>query len=125
MLFWIFLILFTVIDIYLAAVPWQEIRDTIGWVKNIPQSTNFKLRHIVQYTPQVLVLAYFSQSLFKNRLRVVCYNVLIVTVLGILTEVVQYFTPSRIPSLLDIFWNTFAAVLGGVIFFYSKKKSNP
>lgn len=121
---WFLFALAVIGDIVLATWTWQDVRSMIGWVKHIPQQTEFKLRHIVQYTPQAILLGFcleqFSMSLMKRSIIVV----LGITAIGILTEVIQYFIPTRIPAIMDVFWNFSAALLGGVLYFLFRKYKN-
>ena len=121
-LLWILFIACIILDILLATWTWQEVRDSIGWVKNIPQKTDFKLRHIVQYSPQAFLLGLclerFKFSLGKRAI----LAIIGVTLIGISTEVIQAFTPSRIPALMDIFWNFTAATIGAFTYYIFRRK---
>lgn len=109
-------------DIVLATYTWQEVRESIGWVKNIPQKTSFKLRHIIQYAPQALLFGYFlehfSYTLKKRFFLIITY----IGAIGIVTEFIQALTPTRIPSVLDVFWNTLAGVTGAYIYYLLRRK---
>jgi len=121
-LIWILLLVLVILDILLATWTWQEVRESIGWVKNIPQKTDFKLRHIIQYSPQAFLLALglerFKFSLPKRTL----LAILGITLIGISTEIIQSFIPTRIPALMDVFWNCFAATIGAFVYYGYRRK---
>ena len=113
---WFLLFLCVLGDIVLATWSWVEVRETIGWVKNIPQSTGFKLRHVFQYSPQSFLCAFCLEQFNLNLKRRVLLSILTITMIGILTEIIQMFIPSRIPALLDVMWNFIAAIIGATFY---------
>lgn len=118
---WILFIVFIIIDIVLATWTWHDVRESIGWVKNIPQKTDFKLRHIVQYSPQSFLLLWLIRPKVTSIYRAALYSTLFITGIGILTEVIQAFIPTRIPAMMDVFWNFIAAVIGVILFMVTEK----
>ena len=121
----VFLFAITILNLSLSLLTWTEVRSTLGWVKEIPQNTQFKLRHIVQYTPASMLLSYYCRRFLnlewqRTFVMVMTYSI----VIGTLSEVIQIFVPSRIPSFLDVFWNLVAGVLGFAIVRVIFKKDN-
>ena len=107
---WLILIIFIFTNIYLAVMSWQDIRDSIGWVKNIPQKTEFKIRHIVQFSPQAFFFSFtFERTFNLSAKKSAIIAIIILALTGIISETIQYFTPSRIASLMDVFWNIFVS----------------
>jgi hypothetical protein len=126
---WLFFIILIYIDLKLAFASWDDIRNSVGWVKIIPQKTEFKLRHIVQYTPQTIWLCLCMKNTFKISNRYISLIAIVfISSIGALTEVIQLYRPQRIFSYLDMFWNFFAACLGVLIYntylqFFKKVKN--
>ena len=118
---WTLFFICLVVDIILATFTWQEVRDIIGWVKNIPQKTDFKLRHFIQYSPQAVLLGFCLEQFKFNLNKRALLSIIIITSIGCLTEFIQIFIPSRIPALMDVFWNFSAAVFGSFIYYMIKK----
>jgi VanZ family protein len=56
----------------------------------------------------------FSYSNFKSAI----ISVAIITSVGVISEIIQIFIPSRIPAVLDVFWNFFGALFGAVLFLF-------
>ena len=124
-IYWFALIAFICIDVYLSVITWGEIRSSIGWVKNVPQTTSFKLRHIIQYAPQSFILAKALEDFYPGLIKRSFLSVITFTVIGAATELIQYFTPSRIGSLYDVGWNLIGATLGaGFYAFVVSKDAN-
>ena len=114
---WAPVLVFTILNVYLSVMTWEDVRSTIGWVKNIPQKTNFKLRHIVQYGPQTFYLAWLCVRTFSLSHKVALFiGIAYVVIMGALGEVIQSFTPSRIPSFYDVMWNLVGGLVGAAIY---------
>lgn len=110
---WLAVILAILLNYSLSALSWEEIRIHLGWVKNIPQQTNFKLRHIIQFAPQVWIWTYCIRKSFAVRLQhAVIFAWLAVTLNGAAEEIHQAFVPSRICALRDVLWDSLGALVG-------------
>ncbi|MAZ49202.1 MAG: hypothetical protein CME65_11610 [Halobacteriovoraceae bacterium] len=103
-------------------MSWSEIRETVGWVKNVPQTTSFKLRHIIQYAPQSFILAKALEDLYPRTIRRSVISIIFYTSIGAITELIQYFTPTRIDSLYDVGWNFIGATLGVALYAFTVSK---
>ncbi len=122
---WFIVALLIITNLYLAVMSWQEIRDSIGWVKNIPQKTDFKLRHFVQFSPQAFFLSFTLETTFNlSSKKSALIATLVLTFTGITSETIQYFAPTRIASLTDVSWNFLASVLGACIYIIFRKTIN-
>ncbi len=110
---WWFFALFVILDFYYAFASWEDIRKSIGWIKHIPQKTDFKIRHIVQFSPQAIWL-YWIFFVRQNRSLKVSFilSFLIISLIGALSEAIQILSPTRIPTFQDVFWNVVAALIG-------------
>ena len=117
LLLWIIFLLCIALDISLAFASWDDIRGTIGWVKHVPQKTSFKLRHIVQYSPQayLLMMCLKKSCNFNLKTRSIL-TIILISCIGGVTEVIQLYRPQRIFSLMDMFWNFIAACLGVIAY---------
>ncbi len=111
------IILMIMFDLFLSCMSWQEIRNTIGWVKYIPQKTDFKLRHIVQFSPQCFYIALLLHKKFNMRWPKYPLSIVCITFVGIISEVTQLFISSRIFAFGDIFWNFVAAIIGAILLY--------
>ena len=111
-IYWAPVLLLSVLNLYLSCLSWQEIRDQFFYVKIIPQSTGFKLRHIVQFAPLSLFscFAFIKTTQLKLK-KIYLYSFLIVFIEATLSEILQIFAPNRISAMMDILWS----VLGGLI----------
>ncbi len=108
-------------DFLLATWTWQEVRELVGWVRHIPQHSDIKIRHIVQYAPQVFLFCLCFESRFDRLFHRILIGIMTILSVGILSEVIQLFIPSRIFSFLDIFWNLIGCLLGGGLYYLFKK----
>jgi len=115
-IYWLPLYFFIFVNLFYSICSWEEIRDHIGWVSVIPQKTNFKLRHLFQYVPQGF---YVSTLVFlilkKSHKKAILCGISFVLLQGALSEFLQNFTSSRIPSFIDIGWDLLAGILGSVL----------
>lgn len=99
--------------IYSSFWTWEEAREHIGWVKNIPQKTNFKTRHLIKYSLLSLLTIFSFTVSFKYSLKKsLLLSFVVSNFLGIFTEVIQYFTPTRIASHMDVFFNLMGTLIG-------------
>lgn len=114
---WMLLAVCLCIDFILSIMTWNEIRSSVGWVKHIPQKTNFKLRHIVQYGPQTILLASALGRTFGfSVLKRTTIAIITITLIGVLSEIIQIFIPQRIFSFMDMFWDFVGASVGALIY---------
>jgi len=113
------------LNFYLSELSWEEVRTSMGWVKEIPQTTNFKFRHIVQYLPQALLWINALRHNTRLEARSVALVALIaVTITGGLAEVHQAFVPSRIAAATDVLWNFIGGLMGVGLYMIFIKVSN-
>lgn len=123
-IWWIPSVFLICTNFYLSSMSWQGIREQVGWVKNIPQKEEFKVRHILQYGP----LAFsFSMALAKSfptmaPVKIFAISTALTTADGGLEEVHQSFIPSRIPSLKDVFWDLLGALLGAGLYWLLSRR---
>ena len=110
------------INLYLAFNSWDQIRDNFGWVRMVPQSDEFKLRHFVQFTPLTVFALLAIQTAFKfSGHRLYLWGFAAGGFCGFLSEVIQIFIPQRIVSPLD-FISNFIAALAGLPIYYALRK---
>lgn len=111
------IVLLILLNFYLAWQPWSRLSGNFFWISSVPQDTHYKLRHIVQFTPQALLFHFYLKWFFqiKQRLNFQLTLALFGSV-GVLSETIQVFSPSRIFSFLDIAWNLLAVGLAALLF---------
>ena len=111
-------LLFVSFNFYLSSLTWSGVRQKVGWVKNIPQKESFKVRHIVQYGPLSFSISYGLSRAFlsMSRGKVFLLSVFLGTLDGAFEEIHQKFVPSRIPDLIDVFWDFLGALTGALFF---------
>ncbi len=115
---WIPTLCFFVANFYLSSLSWQDVRNKVGWIKEIPQKQNFKLRHILQYGPPTVTTAVALSKTVPGlpHLKVCLVAVAIVTADGAFEEIHQSFVPSRIPAAKDMVWNLIGALVGALAY---------
>ncbi len=121
-LFWIPVLLISLLIIYLSTLTWGETREVVGWVKHIPQKTDFKFRHIVQFAPLGIFayIALYKTTELSRRKRYLL-SFVYVSMVALLSELIQYFIPTRIAALTDAIWSVTGGVIGlALIWIYSK-----
>lgn len=112
-----------VMDFILALSSWETIRTLTPWVKTIPQVTEFKLRHIIQFAPQGFFLCGFCFFSHKTPLKLsLLKSFIVISFVGCISELLQILTESRIPSPIDCLWNVFGTFLGCLCFYVAFKK---
>jgi len=111
-------LLFVSFNFYLSSLTWSEVRGNVGWVRNVPQRESFKVRHIVQYAPLSFSISYGFSRAFSSmsKSKVFILSVFLGTLDGAFEEVHQKFVPTRIPALIDIFWDFLGVLTGALLF---------
>ena len=90
----------------------------MGWVRNVPQRESLKVRHIVQYAPLSFSISYGFSRFFisMNKKKIFALSVFLGTLDGAFEEIHQKFVPTRIPALIDVFWDFLGALTGALLF---------
>ncbi len=118
-LWWLIPISLIGFNFWLSGLSWEEIREGLSWVRNIPQSTNFKLRHILQYGPLAALTAHACRRTTRLSLNQCLIVGLIVSSLsGAFEELHQSFIPGRIAAVKDIGFNVVGAAVGVVLYYF-------
>ncbi len=110
--------MFISVNFYLSSLTWSEVRQNVGWVRNIPQRESFKVRHIAQYGPLAFSISYGLSRAFvsMSKKKVFVLSVLFGTMDGAFEELHQKFVPTRIPAWIDVFWDFLGALTGALCF---------
>lgn len=101
---------------------WEECRTYVPWLRQIPQNTSFKTRHILQYGGMSIFLFLAIKNSFSLSTRSVSMLALsISTLVGGFSEFTQSFIPGRIPSVADVGFDLLGAFIGLASFLCIKK----
>jgi VanZ family protein len=105
-----------------SSIPMDGGPDNIAFLTNLDPNVQ-NLLHIPLYGLLVYLWLRFFGASGKGIKQVVFYSLLITVLYGCLDEVHQSFVRGRYGGLLDICLNIVGAVLGSVVFFYSRTKA--
>ncbi|MCB0362720.1 MAG: VanZ family protein, partial [Bdellovibrionales bacterium] len=112
----IILILF-VANVALSLSSCHSLRSSLPWIKNIRQSSEIKVRHFVQFSPQTYIVARTLLPVTSlGPLSITTISFGSVSLFGVLSEFLQSFSPSRIASKMDVFWDLLASLFGLIVF---------
>jgi hypothetical protein len=114
-----------ILNLYLSSLSVAEVRADMGWITFIPQQGGFKLRHFIQYTPQIFYLKFFLQYILDLPASKIWKISLVYSmVISSTSELIQVFVPDRFYSIEDIISNLSACLLGYLLYELFKKAFN-
>jgi VanZ family protein len=117
LLWWTPYLAFVAFNFYASSLTWKEVRARMPFVKTIPQQTDFKLRHVIQYGPQaVAALLALERTAVLGPWEYYVGAVALVTADGGFEEAHQFFVPTRICSLWDVLWDTLGGLTGLLLY---------